>query len=94
VRDDDVIVCAKCAHEWRLTFRNTAIKKCSTASEAQVEIERLMAAITGFEGCKVVKVTREDDPKLGCWTAKIDDPADEFEYHSFTIFDDGDADWD
>jgi len=75
-------------------LRNTTVKRCETPAEAQAEIERLMAGIHGFEGCTVVDVTREPDPKCPCWTAKIDDPADEYEYHSFTIFDDGDCDWD
>jgi len=74
-----------------MALRNTTVKVCKTAAEAQVEIERLMAGIAGFDpGCKVVGMERVED----MWIARIDDPEDEYEYHSFSITDDGEADWD
>lgn len=71
--------------------RGTYPRRCETVEQAQAEVERLMAGIHGFEGCEVTDVYRREAD--GCWEATFDDPEDEFEQHVFTIFDDGDMDW-
>ena len=77
--------------------RGTFAALCADTAAARTEIERLLAGIAGFEGCTIVSIERlvegEDASDMG-WTAKIDDPSDEYEYHLFTIFDNGDMDWD
>ncbi len=67
----------------------TRSAKCLKHEEAKAEIERLMTGIPGFEDCTVFKVVR-----IGSgWMAYIDDPANEFEYETFCIDDDGGIDW-
>lgn len=70
--------------------RGLVFELCHEPEQATAEIERAMSGIAGFEGCKVVEVTRVTEG----WEARIDDPRDEFEYHSFWLGDDGGCDWD
>lgn len=71
-------------------LRNGVVaEQCSTPEQAKAEIERLMSGIDGFENCTVHKVERVTEG----WEALIDDPADDYEYSTFWIADDGEIDW-
>lgn len=73
--------------------RGTFAARCHTAEEAECEVYRLIRGIDGFHpDCRVIEVRRMADDPAG-WDADIDDPRNEFEFETFTIFDNGDMDW-
>lgn len=70
--------------------RGTFAALCETDVQAEAEIRRLLDGIDGFgTESSIMEVERIEDG----WSAMVDVPEDEYEYASFTIFDDGDMDW-